>query len=142
VIEVTEMRAAMEGLALRHGFAQVGPADLAVARAAIAAGDAAADIQGLEVANRSFHRALTAPCRMPRLLAAIDDLHRASARILFATWRELAWQPRSDEEHRACLDAIERGQQTRAVRLLETHIREAGHALAEKLRTSRAGEAG
>jgi DNA-binding GntR family transcriptional regulator len=134
VIEVTEMRAAMEGLALRHAFERIGPPDLATAHAAIAAGDASADIHALETANRSFHRALTAPCRMPRLMAAIDDLHRASARILFATWRELDWQPRSDEEHRTCLDAVERGHQARAVRLLETHIREAGHALADKLR--------
>ena len=71
---------------------------------------------------------------MPRLMAAIDDLHRASARILFATWRELDWQPRSDAEHRACLETIERGHKARVVRLLEAHIREAGHALAEKLR--------
>ena len=134
VIEVTEMRAAMEGLALRHAFARIGPADLAAARAAIEACEASSDIQALEAANRRFHRALTAPCGMPRVMASIDDLHRASARILFATWRELDWQPRSDEEHQACLGAIERGNRATALKLLETHIRDAGHALAEKLR--------
>jgi DNA-binding GntR family transcriptional regulator len=69
-----------------------------------------------------------------RLLASIDDLHRASARILFATWRALDWQPRSDSEHRACLAAIECGNRATALRLLESHIREAGLALAERLR--------
>jgi DNA-binding GntR family transcriptional regulator len=133
VIEVTEMRAALESLALRHAFDRLGPADLALARAAIEAGDASTDIQVWEAANRRFHRALAAPCTMPRLLASIDDLHRASARILFATWRELDWQPRSDSEHRACLAAIERGNRATALRLLESHIREAGHALADRL---------
>jgi DNA-binding GntR family transcriptional regulator len=136
VLEVTEMRAALESLALQHAFASIGPDDLAAARAAIDAGDLSSDIQVWEAANRRFHRILTDPCAMPRLIAAIDDLHRASARILFATWRELDWQPRSDAEHRACLAAIERGDRDSAQRLLESHIRDAGHALAGRLRRS------
>jgi DNA-binding GntR family transcriptional regulator len=134
IIEVTEMRAALESLALRHAFNRIGPADLALARAAITDGDASSDIQVWEAANRRFHRALVTPCAMPRLLAAIDDLHRAAARILFATWRELDWQPRSDREHRACLTALERGNRATALKLLEAHIRDAGHALAQQLR--------
>lgn len=134
IIEVTEMRAALESLALRHAFDRIGPADLALARAAIADGDACSDIQVWEAANRRFHRALVTPCAMPRLLAAIDDLHRAAARVLFATWRELDWQPRSDREHRACLAALERGNRATALKLLEAHIRDAGHALAQQLR--------
>ena len=134
VLEITEMRAALESLALHHAFDRIGPADLALARAAIADGDTSSDIQVWEAANRRFHRALIAPCAMPRLLAAIDDLHRAAARILFATWRELDWQPRSDREHRACLAVIERGNRATALKLLEAHIRDAGHALAQSLR--------
>jgi DNA-binding GntR family transcriptional regulator len=133
VVEVTEMRAALESLALRHAFGRIGADELAVARDAIAAGEASADITVWEAANRRFHRALIAPCGMKRLLAAVDDLHRASARILFATWRELDWQPRSDHEHRACLEAIERGDCAAARDLLESHIRDAGHALARRL---------
>lgn len=136
VIEVTEMRAALEPLALHHAFDRIGPADLALARDAIEAGDASSDIQVWEAANRRFHRALITPCAMPRLLGAIDDLHRAGARILFATWRELDWQPRSDQEHRTCLAAIERGNRATALKLLEAHIRDAGHALADMLRRS------
>src|SRR5690348_15832151 len=44
VIEVTEMRAALEVLALRHALDRIGLADLALARAAIADGDASSDI--------------------------------------------------------------------------------------------------
>lgn len=42
---------------------------------------------------------------MPRLLAAIDDLHAASARFLFATWRS-EWETRTDHDHRAILTAL------------------------------------
>ena len=72
---------------------------------------------------------------MPRLNAAIADLHRASARHLFATWQSLDWQPRSDDEHRAILVAIEAGQRERACDLLSAHVLEAGHALAAILKS-------
>ncbi|TWT11839.1 GntR family transcriptional regulator [Reyranella sp. CPCC 100927] len=135
VLEVTEMRAALETLALRHALDRIGPDDLGAARAAIEAGEASRDIRIWEATNRRFHRVLIAPCGMPRLLASIDDLHRASARFLFATWRDLDWQPRSDHEHRIYLDAVERRAAVEACRLLEGHIRDAGHALVRQLRS-------
>src|SRR5436853_7361279 len=106
VIEVTEMRAALETLALRHAIPKLVEADIAAAAAAQAAGAKSRDIAVWEAANRRFHRALTAPCALPRLIAAIDDLHQVGARFLFATWQELQWQPRSDDEHRAIMTAI------------------------------------
>ena len=133
VLEVTEMRAALETLALRHALGRIGAAEIEQAHAAIAAGEASTDIRVWEATNRRFHRGLIAPCGMPRLLASIDDLHRASARFLFATWHALDWQPRSDQEHRAYLDAIERRNDAEACRLLEAHIRDAGHALVRRL---------
>ncbi|MCK6452496.1 MAG: GntR family transcriptional regulator [Alphaproteobacteria bacterium] len=134
ILEVTEMRAVLEELALAHAFDRIGPADLAAARGAIEAGEASDDIRVWEAANRRFHRALIAPCGMKRLLAGIDDLHRAGARFLFATWRALDWQPRSDHEHRALLAAVERGDRAEARRLLGAHIRDAGHALLRRVR--------
>ncbi|TXL69487.1 GntR family transcriptional regulator [Vineibacter terrae] len=136
VLEVTEMRAALEVLALRHAVDRIGAAEIAAARDAIASGAVSHDIRVWEATNRRFHRILITPCGMPRLLAAVDDLHRASARFLFATWRALDWQPRSDQEHRACLDAIERGQAAEACRLMEAHVRDAGHALVRRLRSA------
>lgn len=73
---------------------------------------------------------------MPRRMALIGDLHRSDARFLFATWKQLDWQPRSDDEHRAILTAIERGQSERARHLLESHVREAGRALVERIRAA------
>jgi DNA-binding GntR family transcriptional regulator len=133
VLEVTEMRAALETLALRLALPNLTERDLDVAREALVEGEASDQILIWEAANRRFHRALTAPCGMPRLMASIDDLHRSDARFLFATWKDLDWQPRSDSEHWAILDAMRIGDGETACRLLEDHVREAGQALIERL---------
>jgi len=136
VLEVTEMRAALEGLALHHALPHLGRANLDGARQALIEGEASDQIAEWEAANRRFHLAITAPCGMSRLMASIGDLHRSDARFLFATWKQLDWQPRSDTEHWAILDAIESGDGVRAGELLESHVREAGRALVERLRVT------
>jgi DNA-binding GntR family transcriptional regulator len=140
VLEVTEMRAALEGLALHHALPLLSAADLDAAQQEIVRCEASDQIADMEAANRRFHLALIEPCAMPRLIASITDLHRSDARFLFATWKQLDWQPRSDTEHRAILDAVRRRDGERARALLEAHIRAAGKALVERLR-SRTAEA-
>ena len=136
VLEVTEMRAALEGLALHHSLPRLGRADFDAARQALVEGEASDQIAEWEAANRRFHLAITAPCGMSRLMASIGDLHRSDARFLFATWKQLDWQPRSDTEHWAILKALQRGDGARARKLLEAHIGEAGKALVERLRAT------
>ena len=134
VFEVAEMRAALETLALRLAVPNLTERDLDAAHEALVEGEAGDRILIWEAANRRFHRALTAPCGMQRLMASIDDLHRSDARFLFATWKDLDWQPRSDAEHWAILGAIRIGDGETACRLLEAHVRAAGQALIERLR--------
>jgi DNA-binding GntR family transcriptional regulator len=86
-----------------------------------------------EMANREFHMALVQPCAMPLLLAAIADLHRKSARYLFATWKQLNWRSRSDAEHVALLECIEAHDAAGADAILRRHIIDAGSALATQL---------
>lgn len=136
VLEVTAMRAALEALALRRGFPRLAAADLEEAASAIAEAEASQEILVWEAANRRFHHAITAPCGMRRLLATIADQQRTSARFLFAAWRDLDWQPRSDAEHRQILAELQAGRIEPAVRALETHILDAGEALAAKLLAS------
>lgn len=134
VREVTEMRAALEGLALHHALPRLGAKDFDAAEKALIEGEASDQIADWEAANRRFHLAITAPCGMPRLMTSIHDLHRSDARFLFATWKQLDWQPRSDTEHWAILDALRCNDGERARELLEAHVREAGKALVERLR--------
>lgn len=136
IVEVMAMRASLEVLALRRGFPNLAAADLEEAAAAIAEAEASDAAPVWEAANRRFHHAITAPCGMRRLLATIADLQRTSARFLFATWRELDWQPRSEAEHRQILAELRAGRIEAAARALEAHILEAGEALAAKLLSS------
>jgi DNA-binding GntR family transcriptional regulator len=122
VKEVAEMRAALEALALREAAPHLTGAILAEAERAIEAGDRSEDVTAWEDANRRFHRLIVSPCGMPRLLAAIDDLHAASARFLFGAWRS-DWEVRTDQEHRAILGALRQGQIDLAVLSLVRHVR-------------------
>jgi DNA-binding GntR family transcriptional regulator len=136
VMEITEIRAALEVLALRHAVPKITETDLSAAGAAQSEGEASSDISVWEAANRRFHRALVAPCAMPHLMANIDDLHQASARFLFATWQELQWQPRSDDEHRMILAQVRVRNVEGATTALENHILAAGRALCALLARS------
>jgi DNA-binding GntR family transcriptional regulator len=134
ILETAEMRAALEGLALRHALARMTAADLDAARASLDQEAAAgSDLAGLEAANRRFHTAILAPCAMPRLLATVESLHAVAARHLFAAWRHLDWEARSASEHRAVLAAVEARDRKRAATLLAAHILAAGRALAAAL---------
>lgn len=119
--EVAEMRASLESLALRHAAPRLTPQLLDKAEAATRNAEMARNVRDWEVANREFHRMLLAPCEMPRLIGAIDDLHSASARFLFAAWRS-EWEARTDHDHRAILAALRRGQIDRACALLARHV--------------------
>jgi DNA-binding GntR family transcriptional regulator len=133
VIEVTEMRAALEALALRHAIPKMSSDDIAKAHAAMQDAVGKLDVAEWEAANRRFHEAITSPCGMSRLTAAIADLHKVSARHLFATWQSLNWQPRSDDEHHAILRAIVARKAQEACQLLTSHVLDAGRALAAAL---------
>ncbi|MGI3125873.1 GntR family transcriptional regulator [Nitratireductor sp. PBL-C9] len=121
VREVAEMRAALEVLALRNAAQHLTPAILKAAEEAILEGDQARDVIAWETANRRFHRLLLTSCSMPRLLAAIDDLHAASARFLFSAWRS-NWETRTDRDHRAILEHLRRGEVDAASAVLARHV--------------------
>ncbi len=120
--EVIEMRVALEVLALTHAFARLSDADIAAADAARLACDEATDMATWERLNRQFHRTILSPCTMPRLLAAIDDLHIASARHLFAHWKH-QWRPRADKDHAAIVQAMMRRDAAAGCEILRRHLR-------------------
>ncbi|MCV9998815.1 GntR family transcriptional regulator [Pararhizobium sp. YC-54] len=121
VREVAQMRAALEVLALRHAAPHLTAAILDQAEEATVAGDNSRDVRSWEEANRRFHTLILTPCGMPRLLAAISDLHAASARFLFASWRS-EWEVRTDHDHRAILAFLRQGNIENAAPVLERHV--------------------
>lgn len=124
--EVAEMRAALEVLALRHAAPHITRATLDAAEEATLEGDKSRDVRSWEEANRRFHRLILDPCNMPRLLATIEDLHAASARFLFATWRS-EWETRTDHDHRAILTALRQNDIDQAATILARHVQWIGH---------------
>jgi DNA-binding GntR family transcriptional regulator len=127
VREVAEMRAVLEVLALKHAANHLTPAILDAAEEATREGDMAADVHAWEDANRRFHQLILAPCGMARLLAAIDDLHAASARFLFSAWQS-GWEKRTDHDHRAILLALRQGRAEEAAAILQKHVQWIGRA--------------
>ena len=126
--ELGELRAALEGLAVRLAITRVTAADLEAAAAQIELSDGAEALSVWSEANWRFHRLLYAPCRRPRLLESLEGLWRASDRYLRVVWQEASWQGRSQEEHRAILAAFQEGDGRRAQRLVIRHVEAATRA--------------
>lgn len=122
VREVVEMRAALEPLAFRHAAPRMTQAQIAKIEEALQAGEQASTILAWETANRHFHKALVESCRMPRLLATLEQLRLANSRVVLAAVRSTSWQPQSNHDHRRIVDAIRHKDFERAVGLLKTHI--------------------
>jgi DNA-binding GntR family transcriptional regulator len=120
--EISEMRAALEVVALRHAVSRLTPAHLAKIELALIEGDNAETLQDFEAANRAFHQALVTPCGMPRLLASLDGLQRANSRLVFAMAHSSGWRPRSNQDHRLILGALRARNIEQACSLLARHI--------------------
>jgi len=120
--EISEMRAALEVVALRQAASKPTPAYLAGIELALIEGDNAETLAEFEAANRAFHQALVAPCGMPRLLASLDGLQRANSRLVFAMAHSSGWRPRSNQDHRLILGALRARNIEQACSLLARHI--------------------
>lgn len=121
--ETIEIRAALETLALRLAAPRINAAAFERIELALAAGDKAETIVEWENANRVFHRELVSACRMPRLLAMLDDLQLANSRIIFSVTRSAGWRPGSSIAHRQIVDALKKRDYHTAASLLDAHIR-------------------
>ncbi len=129
VSEASQMRIALEALALRQAMPHITFVEIAAARDALTAADQCRDINAWEAANHAFHSALYSACGMPRLLGTIDDLQKSSSRYLQAAWRDARWKLRSDKEHRQLLRAVKMKDIDKATALLGQHIEGASSAV-------------
>lgn len=122
LVEATEMRAALEGLALRCAAGLIGPAELQHLHDADAACSAATTPEAWDEANRAFHAALIARCPMPRLMQAIARLQLFAGRFAAARPRSPAL-PHNDRDHKAILTALAARDGDQAGAILTRHIR-------------------
>ncbi len=144
--EAYEVRAELEGLAAALAAERIRDAELRQLReadrlfrksiATLATSDRPSAGAGQELpangewtrANDLFHAVIQDSAGNERLVAIVHDLHRSFPRGL--TWAALtgrsALLEQNVEEHRAILDAIERGDAYEARRRMIVHIRHAG----------------
>src|SRR4051812_27641381 len=121
--ETVEIRAALETLALKHAAPRMNMASFEKIEQALVAGDRATTITEWERENRAFHNSLVAPCKMPRLIAMLNDLQLVNSRIIFSANRSAGWQPGSSHAHRKIVNALKQRDFKRALTLLDAHIR-------------------
>jgi DNA-binding GntR family transcriptional regulator len=121
--EIVEIRASLEVLALTHAAPKLNAACFDRIERALLVGEQAQSIIEWEQANRAFHRVLVAPCKMPRLLAMLEELQLANSRIIFSATRSAGWQPGSSYAHRQIVNALKKRDFAKAAALLQRHIR-------------------
>jgi DNA-binding GntR family transcriptional regulator len=135
--EIYRLRTLLEGEALDHVFAQpVTEDERAAAHQACTAAEqglAQGDANAFSEHARRFHRAVLAPCRMPRLLRLLEGLWDSTESYRPAKYVDPAEWEQLQAEHRAMLDAFLRADRQRLADLTDRH-RE--HLLAATLRGS------
>lgn len=131
--EVTDMRIALEGMAIR----------LAVPRLSDDRIDAAARLQdeiedggdgAFASLNARFHMTLYDAADRPLLLRQVANLHALSERYLHVAVGAMGLSPRSSREHRALIDAARARDADRAVAVLSDHVLAPGRAVEARMR--------
>lgn len=123
VRSVYDVRVLLEPEALRRSVGAEGAEGvLGEAWAALEEAEKAESPGARSLANRRFHRALYAGCGNPLLVEVLDGLGDRTALISRVGWGlSDTWAAEADE-HRAILEAAERGHAMIAADLLKEHI--------------------
>ena len=122
VIELLEIRIALECHALRLAIPAMGDIDLDDAKEILRSYDEEPDPEKWGAFNWRFHKALYAPCNRPRLLAMIEANYGHVGRFTRALVSRATGKDRPQREHYQLLEFCRGGEVEKAVRLLREHI--------------------
>ncbi|MBX6365308.1 MAG: GntR family transcriptional regulator [Gemmatimonadetes bacterium] len=142
--ELFDLRAMIETDLLRRAMPALTPADLDRAAEILGAYDEAfqrGDVAAWGGLNWEFHSALLRPANRPLTMQILQNLRNQSDRYTRLQLSLTHGETRAQEEHRAILKAVRKGDVEHASALLATHILGAGHALLEFLRVHRGASA-
>ena len=134
-IEINEMRAVAEPLALRTAIPELTNRQIELA-VEIQTRAEQSDIANFATLNKDFHMALMEPCGKPLLIAHIASLNDLSQRYFQIAATELKYAKRSDEEHRALIGACMKRDVTAACKILEQHILSASEEMQTLIATA------
>ncbi|QBF32654.1 GntR family transcriptional regulator [Thalassococcus sp. S3] len=134
--EITELRVALETMAIRHAIPRLSNDTIDVASRIQDEIERSRDdaFAGL---NAQFHAALYEASTRRLLLRQIANLHNLSDRYLRVAIGDLGLNPRSSREHRALLEACYARDVDGAVALLTEHITVPGQAVEASIRAAR-----
>lgn len=132
--EVTDLRVALETMAIRHAIPSLSNVRIDEAAAVQDAIERGGDDEAFVALNARFHLTLYEAADRPLLLRQVETLHRLSERYLRIAIGALGLNPRSSDEHRALLDACYARDADRAATLLAEHIRVPGRAVEDRVR--------
>ena len=137
VLELLDIRIALECRALSLAVPEMVDGDLEAAEALLDAYDREPDPSLWSEMNWRFHKTLYAPCHRPRLLAMIEANYGQIGRFLRVQVSKATGKDRPQEEHRRILAACRQGRKTEAVGLLEQHIANTQRMVRASLRRER-----
>jgi DNA-binding GntR family transcriptional regulator len=122
LLELMEIRVALECHALRLAVPQMSDIDLESAEGILRAYDGEPEPESWGEMNWTFHLTLYAPCNRPKLLAMIEANYGHVSRFVRGLVSRTVGKERPQQEHYQILAACRRGEAERAVYLLGEHI--------------------
>ena len=127
--EIYIMRIALEAAVLARAIPHLTVAHLKHAKEILEAIDREENIAKWGELNWEFHATLYAPAALPRIMDTIRTLHSNIARYLVLYLAGMAYQKKSQKEHRAILEACRHGDTEKAVAVLVVHLQGASDHL-------------
>jgi DNA-binding GntR family transcriptional regulator len=137
VAELTEIRVALELLALDAAINTFGTDEETAARAILARDTAAYEAEHWSLDNWAFHRAIYRVSDKRYLLETLETIWRKTDRYLRLIWQLEHYKNPSVAEHQALLDAVLARDRRTAKRLTKMHIEAAGIVMKDALREAR-----
>ncbi|MQB27793.1 GntR family transcriptional regulator [Agrobacterium tumefaciens] len=122
VLDMLDIRIALECYALRLAIPQMAEEDLQLSRAILEDYNREPDPERWGSMNWQFHSAIYAPCHRPRLLGAIEANYGHVNRYVRTQVSLAAGKERPRQEHELLLSYCQNGDVDRAAELLQTHI--------------------
>lgn len=122
ILEMLEVRIALECHAIRLSIPHFVELDIETARAVLTEYDAAPATAQWSAMNWTFHWALYVPCDCSRLLLAIERNFKQFNSVARHHISKMAGKERPQQEHHRLLALVEAGKTADAVQLLHNHI--------------------
>ncbi|AXT34471.1 GntR family transcriptional regulator [Phaeobacter sp. LSS9] len=134
VLDLLDIRAALEGQAVENAVPNMIETDLSALKANLAAYSEAPDIPAWSQINLQFHRMLCEPCGNAQLMLMLEDIQLKIGPFLRLIVTEASGMERPRKDHVQIVEACLRGDAKEAALLARKHIEETKKEVAAFMR--------